>query len=491
MKKNLLICLSCCLMIPLFSNAKNLQAHFAFSTFFAPGNGPYVETYLNVTGASANYAKTSTGQFQASIEVSIIYKQLETVKYFDKYNLLSPEIPDTLKSLFNFTDLKRVSLPDGAYTMVLTIKDKNNPGAKPYELKQDITLSYLTNVIAISDIELLNDFKASASESPVVKNGYELDPLVANFYDKNNNELKLYAEIYNTSSILGKDPYLLNYHIETFETKKIIESQSISSRKNSEPVSILLTQLDISTLPSGNYNVVVEVRNRNNELLAVKQTFFQRSAPVEEIASANGDFTSRNIANTFASQITNKDTLAEYIRCLWPISSPNENTFAMNQLELADLTIMQQFFYDFWIKRDAQNPSKAWIDYKIQVDLADQFYHAVNKKGYMTDRGRVYLQYGPPNHIAQQYNEPNSFPYEIWQYYKAKKESNRKFVFGLFSLADSDFRLIHSDASGELYDRQWELLLQKRLNSVTNIDQNKPKNDYFGNQSDQLFTSPH
>ena len=490
MKKNLLICLSCCLMVPLFTHAKSLQAHFAFSTFYAPGNGPYVETYLNVTGASANYSKTISGQYQATIEVSIIYKQGETVKYFDKYNLLSPEIPDTLKSLFNFTDLKRVSLPDGAYTMVLTIKDKNNLEAKPYELKQDITLAYQPNVIAISDIELLNDYKPNSTEGSLVKNGYELDPLVANFYDKNNNELKLYAEIYNTSSILGKDPYLLNYHIETFETKKIIESQSISSRKNSEPVSVLLTQMDITTLPSGNYNVVVEVRNRNNELLAVKQTFFQRSAPVEEIATSNGDFTSRNISNTFAAHITDKDSLAEYIRCLWPISSPNENTFAMNQLELADLTIMQQFFYDFWIKRDAQNPSKAWIEYKIQVDKADQFYHAINKKGYMTDRGRVYLQYGPPNSISASYDEPFSYPYEIWQYYKANKETNRKFVFYNPALVDNDFKLLHSDAKGEVNDSQWRLKLNNRSMGPGNVDDEKLKGNYYGTYTDELFTSP-
>jgi len=34
-----------------------------------------------------------------------------------------------------------------------------------------------------------------------------------------------------------------------------------------------------------------------------------------------------------------------------------------------------------------------------------------------TDRGRVYLKYGPPNIISRKLYEPSSYPYEIWHYY--------------------------------------------------------------------------
>ena len=106
-----------------------------------------------------------------------------------------------------------------------------------------------------------------------------------------------------------------------------------------------LADLDITDLPSGNYNFVIEVRNRMNELLAVKESFFQRSkgaAPVSE--SGMISYNNIDVRNTFVADYTSKDTLAEYIRCLYPICSTNENTFATNQLEMADLKLMQQYF---------------------------------------------------------------------------------------------------------------------------------------------------
>jgi len=476
---------------PLLSLSKNLQATFSYATFFAPLEGPYVETYLKIMGSSAKYVQQKNGQYQAAIEISVLYNQGETPKYFDKYNLLSPEIKDTLTSFYNFTDLKRVSLPKGNYNFILTIKDKNEPNAKPFELKQDISLDYMPNVIAISDIELLDSYKASVSIGALEKNGVELNPLISNYFSKENNSLKFYTEIYNTSSILDKDLFLLNYHIENFETKKPLDNFSNSSRQISKPVSILLTEIDISELPSGNFNLVVEARNRNNELLAKKGTFFQRSAKIANAGNGeNLDFRTRNINNTFAAQITNKDSLTEYINSLYPISSPDENTFAINQLELQDLHIMQQYFYDFWIKRNSENPGKGWIEYKIQVDKANAFYHALNKKGYRTDRGRVFLQYGPPNSVSESYNETNSYPYEIWQYYKAKNETNKKFVFYNPELATNDFKLLHSDAKGEVYERQWQYLLRLRSTPYGDIDDNKPKSQPFGTKADDLFTSP-
>jgi len=49
--------------------------------------------------------------------------------------LLSPETNDTNRLVFDFTDQQRVSLANGNYIIELTIRDKNNPTAKPYDFK--------------------------------------------------------------------------------------------------------------------------------------------------------------------------------------------------------------------------------------------------------------------------------------------------------------------------------------------------------------------
>jgi GWxTD domain-containing protein len=258
----------------------------------------------------------------------------------------------------------------------------------------------------------------------------------------------------------------------------------------SQTVNVLMTEIDISSLPSGNYNLVVEVRNRNNDVLASREMFFQRSKIMQLSESGTTDFRALDVSNTFASKMTSKDTMAENIRSLWPISSALENTFAMNQMEMADLKLMQQYFYDFWQRRNHENPAMAWNDYKTQVDLVNEKFSSGRKKGYMTERGRVFLQYGAPNQITQNYNEPTSYPYEIWQYYKLKNQSNRKFVFYNPNLGTNDFTLLHSDATGEIYEQQWEVVLKKRTESMHDFDQTTPSSG-FGSHSGTDFSNPH
>lgn len=93
----------------------------------------------------------------------------------------------------------------------------------------------------------------------------------------------------------------------------------------------------------------------------------------------------------------------------------------------------------------------------FEVEVVKEFSTSI-RKGYNTDRGRVYLQYGPPDNRTQMPHEPSAYPYEIWQYYKVKGQSNRRFIFYNPDLVTNDFKLIHSDALGEIMNDQWQLL---------------------------------
>lgn len=468
--------------------AKNLQARFAYATFSAPGKGPYIETYLNINGHSVSYAPAGNGKFQSSVEVSMVFSQDKAIKTFDKYNILGPEITDTVNGTAHFTDQHRISVPNGNYSMELTIRDKNNPTAKPYSLVQNVVISYEANVVMVSDIELLDTFKKTEKETALSRSGYDLVPLVDNFYSEERNNLRFYAEVYNTSSVVGDAGYLLTYHIETAESHQINPDFVKNMRQTGKPVDIILADMDITNLPSGNYHLVINARNRNNDILATRELFFQRSkgAPVADV---NADPSSVDITNTFAARITDKTEMVENIRSLWPISSPNENTWAMNQLQLSDQKVMQQYFYAFWQRRNPSNPEEAWNAYKQKVAFVNSKFSSGKKKGYLTERGRVYLQYGQPNQVSENYNEPNSYPYEIWQYYQLKDQSNKKFVFYNPELGTNDFRLLHSDAKGEISEPQWQVILRSRTESMNDIDRTSP-NQRDNTQVDQLFTNP-
>jgi GWxTD domain-containing protein len=470
-----------------FTQAQALKALFSYKTFYAPQNGPYIETYLAVNANSVIYKKNESGKFQGSIEIAVKYSDKDKVFHTDKYNLLSPEVEDTNHINFNFLDQQRVQLPNGTYKLEMVIRDRNADG-KPYNLNQNISLEFYDHIISFSDIELVDKYTKNESPGILTKSGYDLIPYVDNFYGPAINSFKFYAEIYNTDKVLGANQYLISYYIQSYESKRVVETMRGFSKQNPEKVGVLIREIPIKDLPSGNYILVLEARNQQNELLATKEVFFQRSnAP---ILSDQADFQQRDITNTFASYITSKDSLSEYILSLRPISSSLEITFEANQLNLADLKIMQQFFYDFWVKRSPINPEAAWMKYYAEVLRVNNDFGTKILKGHETERGRVYLQYGPPNTITKSYTETSAYPYEIWHYYKIGNQTNRKFVFYNRDLVTNDFSLLHSDAQGEVYDSQWEMKLHGRDTQTRDFDETTKGSDYFGNKANENFTNP-
>jgi len=135
------------------------------------------------------------------------------------------------------------------------------------------------------------------------------------------------------------------------------------------------------------------------------------------------------------------------------------------------------------------NPEKSWNDYKLKLNTVQDIFKSPIDYGFETERGRVYLQYGPPNVISERKQEPNTYPYEIWHYYKTDRRTNIKFVFYSKELATNDFELIHSDAYGEVNNYRWKMIIQKRTEQGTNPDQMNPENSY-GTRTDEYFDTP-
>ncbi len=214
--------------------------------------------------------------------------------------------------------------------------------------------------------------------------------------------------------------------------------------------------------------LVLEARDRTNNLLTSKEIFFQRYNPNAKFSLIN--LLALNTDNTFAGRIESRDTLAMYIDYLVPISTNTERLYIENHLNTANIEELRKYFLNFWIERDKMNPESAWNDYLLLVKQANHNFKSVSNKGYKTDRGRVYLRYGQPNSISEQYFEPAAYPYEIWHYYKLDEQHNKKFVFYTHDLVTNDFLLIHSDAVGELSNYRWETVIYRRTWDPNSLD---------------------
>jgi GWxTD domain-containing protein len=445
-----------------------LQSNFYLVPFYAPEEGPYVETYLTIMGYSTQFAESSIGKKRASIEVTYLFKQADQIKKFHKVVLLSPEIALSDSIFPNFMDISRIPLENGIYDLEVKIKDLNNENSL-FSTTTIVRVDFPIGELSVSGLEWLERYQPSADDGPLVKSGYELVPYVSNFFPENISQLAFYQEMYNLSSLMGEqDQLLLKYYIESASTAKILQDFSRFQKIAPKKVNVILGKFDISNLPSGNYNLVIELVNRQNEALVSTRSFFQRSNP--SVANPVYEAAVHDITSTFVTRINNIDTLSYYLDALYPISSQVEVQYALNAVKSNDLLKMQYYFYNFWSGKNTVNPEAEWLAYKKVLDQVNASYSTQVKKGYRTDRGRVYLQYGVPNIFVQEKHLNDSHPFEIWQYYELNGFKNVKFLFYNPHQNWNTFELLHSTLRSELQNENWLAQLYDYYNPISQID---------------------
>lgn len=455
--KNLLL-LFVCLTFLSAKQVRALDASISYATFKGQ-NDNYIEVYLHIVGATAGFVPVTDSTSQATLDVVILFRQQDQIVKFDKYRLSSP----AFKHPENFVDLKRYTLENGDYEIEVSIEDVNQTdNSKHYQAA--FKMNYRNDRLGLSDIELLtslNPVQPGQENHPLVKNGYYFEPLPFNFYGKNATALIFYLEVYNTDKAIGED-FLVSFSIDDTDTPDKVEAiQMTHKRKSPESTGVLVQQLDIHELPSGNYRLVVEVRNRSKELLATKSVLFQRSNPYlnvdrQEIA------TEASLDNEFVAKLTDDD-LRYSLKAIYMQMDKADGEVLNTLIKEKNRMAMQMYLFSFWATQNPTNPEAAYEAYMNVARKIDERYRSGFGYGFETDRGYVFMKYGAPNDIVAVEDEPSAPPYEIWFYYAfpSTGQNNVKFLFYNPSLATNGHRLLHSTARGEINNPRWEVELYR------------------------------
>jgi len=491
MKKCLLVLVLFCLFTNTFAQKGALRAYLSHAAFFSPEQGPYLETYLSILGKSIEFVKNENGKFQGTVKVTMLFKQNDSIKEFRKYELHTAVIDDTSHINFIVFDQQRIALQSGKYDLELELADKNRD-LPAFNAKDVAVLDFDTKKIGISDIELVESFTEATESSKMAKSGYDFIPYQDYFYPQSISKTTYYAEIYNTANILGAETqFVVASSIQSVETGKPVDNFFRIKRETTNHVNVIFNEFDISTLPTGNYNLVISVRDRDNKEITSQSIFFQRSNPGVKYNTTSLEKIA--IANTFVAKLTQIDSLREFIRMCWPIAGANEKLFINYNLLKGDVLTLQQFFLEFWLQRNQADPEGAWLKYYATVQGVNAEFSSTNKKGYETDRGRVYLQYGAPNQRVIEPYTAGTLPYEIWQYYQFGKQTDLKFVFYTRDRSINDFELAHSNAIGEISNVNWQYEIRGLSNPKDTDNQFYRKAleiDEFGEHSGELYNVP-
>lgn len=459
-----------------------------YSIFSIPAKGSYVESYILIPGSSVVFGPNAVGKYQARIEITSIFSKGDTIVKADKYVLQSEEISDTLGLGINMIDQKRTLLPDANYQWEIKFIDLNAPNQKA-TFRQVLNVTTPAD-LAVSDITLIERYEKAIHENEYSKNGYTIIPNAINYYPAEFDRLAFYAEIYNANKVLGENiPYLALFYIAPRGKNDVVKNNRQFKRFTAEPVNVLFAELDISQVFSGNYDLVIEIRNNKNELLKEQRMFFQRNKtnPQAQDAAAP-DLSTVSVSNTFAGNLNDTEVIF-YLQSNLPRLDDSGKRYARNLLNSKDIDLMRRYTYYYWTQQNPTDPAGEFNTFKAIADAVEYSYKTTHRHGFETDRGRVFLQYGKPSDMVVSMNEPGALPYEVWQYYKVDNgQTNVRFVFYQPNLGDTEYILVHSDVFGEINDPRWQMRVFKTFQSL-DLDKEQMR-DHHGSrirESDDYF----
>ncbi len=457
---------------------KQIKAYLDYKTFYEPSNGNYVEIQLQFVGHSIQYHGIESGHLQGEVAVQLSLLRNDSVFVSDAYRLQSPLMRDSIVE--DFYDIKRFSVEPGVYELAISIQDLNGNG-KAMEGKQVLEIKDLSGKPSLSDIQVSERMMKTDIQTPFSKSGYEMIPRISNYFSAEANALPLYIEMYNFDA---EKTYGLKQTIYDTKNKEELEGFIRFSKHEIDGVQPLIRVIDLSEVPSGEYRLEFSLISRENKTLATTSYYFERTNDLlADVSSAN-----LIIDPAFQASVTD-DSLAFYVKSLIPIAGPAEVKNIIRILKTKNTDSFRKYLQAFWVASSGvEKPYDTWLNYKRQVLMVQKHYASNFMDGFETDRGRVFLQYGPPSNITVRETSPSEYPYEIWVYDRIKNYSNKRFVFYNPDLVNNGYRLLHSDMLGELQNYRWQQQLSKRNSPNKNIDDPNDGNmDSWGGNSRELY----
>ncbi len=390
---------------------------FIDHAIFADSSGNRLEVYYKIFNDGLNYVKKAD-KFVANYEVNIIIigdkKKQVTGKSIEKtYSL---DNYDQTRSETGYL-INQVSLPlgPGEYGLVCKLIDHNSNEVSTIEAKLN---SYSFNRSAdISDIEFIQQ-RPDSIEAPQFSKGTSVVlPAVERSLDGELQSLGVYAEIY-AGGYVGKS-LQLKYGIEN--KRQGIRFDTTVSITVDGPVVRVRDFLAIAMLPPEEYNLHLSLID-GQQVLAERSTRFLVKWSVASLIKNDFEYAVAQL-----KYIVTKEEKKELMQ------TPD--------------SLRLEAFESFWKRHDPTPNSQTnelREEYYRRIRYANQYFSTVNREGWDTDRGMVYIKYGEPDQIERHPFELDTKPYQLWYYYGQR----RTFAF-IDTRGDGDYQLQYP------YDGDW------------------------------------
>ena len=414
-----------------------------YSRFRGDEKSVYVEVYYSFPQRMLTYGPVAEG-FKGGVDLTVTVSSKDSIVFADR-SLVPHTTKDTTAMGMNLVSLSTLMLPVGDYTLKVVGKDMNDASRCDSTIARLPVRMHGSDKLALSDIEFASAIRKGKEGSPFYKNTLEVIPNADGLYSKDQ-KCFFYAEAYNLQIGDDKSDFVVKTSVHNAVGNEVVSRER--PRKRAAESTVLVDNFEMENLRSGTYSLVISLQDSSKKVLASagKKFFVYNSALGVDSSLLKLD---PAIALTTFATMEEADLDKEFKWARWEAKDAEVDQFK----KLEGAAAKRKFFADFWSKR----PPGSRDEYLKRVTQANRTLGVMGREGFRTDRGRVYIMYGPPDDIERHPNEPGSKPYEIWQYNSI--QGGVIFVF-LQRQSSGDHELVHSTHRNELHDDNWGRLAQ-------------------------------
>jgi GWxTD domain-containing protein len=439
------------------SAQQKIEFDFDYAQFAYDTSSNYVEFYYSFGQRGLAQVKNdSVTLLEGILDIEITETSTHEL-IVDREWKINHEIKDTLDMNKSLVGILNFIIPAGKYICEISGRNsKDSTISRNY--KEAITVEpFIDSSFAVSNIQFASKILQDSpnKNSVFYKNSFEIIPLPTSILGENQPVLFHYFELYNLQNINAGFPLKLN--VSVLDSRRNVHFQKSKEISRATDSRVEVGTVLVNKYPTDTYTIIVSLFDSlKNYSVSSAKKFYVLNPSVEVNDSVYGEITDVFATQFGAMSEEELDDLfdkSKYIAAGGEIDQYN----SLNGKEGK-----QKFILQFWNQRDSEPSTpqnEFFMEYLKRVEYSNQHFKALGKKGWRTDRGRVFLKYGEPSEIERFPNQIDTKPYEIWYY----NEIEGGVIFIFADLTNfSDYQLIHSTSRGELRDDNW----QRRISSI-------------------------
>jgi hypothetical protein len=249
--------------------------------------GSEVEIFVTVPTQSLTYRQRAPKAFQSSAVVELaILKADGTAAWQETVTLKPPVLNDTTIAIKNpLSFLKRVTVPDGTYTLRGRVRDQYKATNGETIVEQPLVVTS-AKVPAFSDIVFLAKPAAKATGETVFnRGGYLLTRAPGGFYGRGTGAVYFYTEL---DQLPPSRPVQITYHLAAPDGSAV-DGEALPITPQAGRPTALTGQLPLGMLPAGAFTLTIEARDAaTKKVLATQSQSGQLSLTEYAPAGASG-----------------------------------------------------------------------------------------------------------------------------------------------------------------------------------------------------------